>query len=227
MVPDALATRWNSRNRVVPDVATVGDPNTGFLTGQTQAFPNGPRYAEYRVGGTSLSCPVFAAIMALADQSAGMRHGFANPALYAHAGSQAFRDIADPASPMASIRVLFNNSLNPRLGLDFALRSYNQTGTLDVVAGYDDVTGSWLAERAGVPGRDVVGRSSERHGRAAVRGHPPNRSPPPSEPVRYGPTGRSAAWLARVLWEHEVAGSSPAAPTRICLLPETFNSRER
>ena len=26
-------------------------------------------------------------------------------------------------------------------------------------------------------------------------------------------TGRSAAWLAHVLWEHEVAGSNPAAPT--------------
>jgi subtilase family serine protease len=126
---------------VVPDVATVGDPNTGFLIGQTQAFPNGPRYAEYRIGGTSLSCPVFAAIMALADQAAGMQHGFANPALYSLAGGQAFRDIVDPASPMASIRVLFNNSLNPRQGLDFALRSYNQTGTLDVVPGYDDVTG--------------------------------------------------------------------------------------
>ena len=32
-------------------------------------------------------------------------------------------------------------------------------------------------------------------------------------PLRYCPqTGRGAAWLARVLWEHEVAGSNPAAP---------------
>ena len=28
-----------------------------------------------------------------------------------------------------------------------------------------------------------------------------------------GGTGCSAAWLARVLWVHEVAGSSPASPT--------------
>ena len=141
VVPDALATRWNGRNRVVPDVATVGDPNTGFIEGQTQAFPGGPKYGEYRIGGTSLSCPLFAAIMALADQEAGMHHGFANPALYAQAGGPAFRDIVDPPSTMASIRVLFNNSLNPRQGLDFALRTYNQTGTLDTTPGYDDVTG--------------------------------------------------------------------------------------
>lgn len=134
-------TRWNGSNQVVPDVAAVGDPNTGFLEGQTQAFPGGPRYGEYRIGGTSLSCPLFAAIMALADQAAGMHHGFANPALYSLAGSSAFRDIVDPVSPIASIRVLFNNSLNPHLGLNFALRSYDQTGTLDTGPGYDDVTG--------------------------------------------------------------------------------------
>ena len=141
VVPDALSSLWHAENRVVPDVSAVGDPNTGFLTGETQAFPNGPRYAEYRAGGTSLSCPLFAAIMALADQAAGMHHGFANPALYDHAGEAAFHDIIDPPSTMASIRVNFINFLNPRLGLDFALRTYNQTGTLDTGPGYDDVTG--------------------------------------------------------------------------------------
>ncbi len=110
-------------------------------TGETQAFPGGPRYAESESGGTSLSTPLFAAIMALADQAAGMHHGFANPALYALAGGPAFRDIVDPPSTIASVRVAFNNSLNPRLGLDFALRSYNQTGTLDTAPGYDDATG--------------------------------------------------------------------------------------
>ncbi len=28
-----------------------------------------------------------------------------------------------------------------------------------------------------------------------------------------GAPGRGAAWLARVLWEHEVGGSNPPAPT--------------
>ena len=141
VVPDALDSHWLAHNRVVPDVAAVGDPNTGFLEGQTQAFPGGPRYGEYRIGGTSLACPLFAAIMALADQSAGRHHGFANPALYALAGSAAFNDIVDPPTTMASIRVLFLNSLNPKAGIDYALRTYNQTGTLDTAPGYDDVTG--------------------------------------------------------------------------------------
>jgi subtilase family serine protease len=141
VVPDPLATRWNGRNRVVPDVAAVGDPTTGFLVGQTQAFGHGPRYAEYRIGGTSLSCPLFAAIMALADQAAGRHHGFANPLLYAFAGSNAFRDIVDPASPMGAVRTDFANSVNPHDGLAFTLRSLNQTGTLDTAPGYDDVTG--------------------------------------------------------------------------------------
>ena len=117
IVPDALATRWNGLNRVVPDVATVGDPTTGFLVGETQAFPSGaPRYAECRIGGTSLSCPVFAAIMALADQAKGIHHGFANPLLYSLAGSAAFRDIVDPPSPMAAVRTDWANFLNPHQG---------------------------------------------------------------------------------------------------------------
>jgi hypothetical protein len=31
--------------------------------------------------------------------------------------------------------------------------------------------------------------------------------------IYAGHTGRGAAWLARVLWEHEAGGSNPPAPT--------------
>ena len=40
------------------------------LIGQTQQFPEGAHYDEFRIGGTSLSSPIFAGLMALADQAA-------------------------------------------------------------------------------------------------------------------------------------------------------------
>ena len=57
--------------RGLPDVAALADPQTGLLVGQTQSFPDGNYYDEYRIGGTSLASPIFAGIMALADQKAG------------------------------------------------------------------------------------------------------------------------------------------------------------
>ena len=54
-----------------------------MLVGETQAFPDGIHYGEYRIGGTSLSSPLFAGVQALAAQAAGGRLGFANPTIYA------------------------------------------------------------------------------------------------------------------------------------------------
>jgi subtilase family serine protease len=142
VVPNKLAAWWGGSNRVVPDVAAVGDPNTGFLEGITQRFPNGVHYGEYRIGGTSLSSPLFAGMMALADDAAGMAHGFANPALYALAGTSAFHDIVSPAHPQAVVRANYANGVNKKDGVYFALRTMNQTGTLHTRPGYDDVTGN-------------------------------------------------------------------------------------
>lgn len=73
VVPKALATANNAAgNRVVPDIAAIADPNTGFLVGQTQTFPDGSeKYSEYRIGGTSLAAPVIAAVQALAQEARG------------------------------------------------------------------------------------------------------------------------------------------------------------
>src|SRR6266478_6870245 len=72
----------NLTGRGVPDVAALADPQTGLLVGQTQTFPEGVSYDEYRIGGTSVASPIFAGLMALADQKAGRAHGFANPLFY-------------------------------------------------------------------------------------------------------------------------------------------------
>ncbi|MBI3747245.1 MAG: S53 family peptidase [Chloroflexi bacterium] len=61
VVPDSISkTYGGAAMRVVPDVAAVGDPTTGMLVSQTQQFPDGTNaYSEYRIGGTSLSSPLF------------------------------------------------------------------------------------------------------------------------------------------------------------------------
>ena len=96
-MPDSLARKNQTRGnkgRVVPDISMVGDPNTGMLVGQTQTFPEGVSYDEYRIGGTSLSSPLFAGVMALADDVLGVHHGFINPTIYQKlAGTRAITDV--------------------------------------------------------------------------------------------------------------------------------------
>jgi subtilase family serine protease len=143
VVPSDLVHYFGGSGRVVPDVAAVGDPNTGFLIGITQQFSNGTRYGEYRIGGTSLSSPLMAGIMAVAQQRAGHALGFINPALYQayQADPGIVRDVTDPSTTIAVVRTNFVNSENNNAGKAYSLRTMNQTGTLDTRPGYDDVTG--------------------------------------------------------------------------------------
>ncbi|GHO62770.1 serine protease [Ktedonobacter sp. SOSP1-52] len=128
--------------RAIPDIAAIGDPNTGYLVGETQTFPDGSvKYAEYRIGGTSLSSPIMAGIMALADQAAGHPHGFANPLLYSLAGTASFTDIVSPVSPVAVVRANYVNSVDASAGTAYALRTMNQTLSLQTTPSYDDITG--------------------------------------------------------------------------------------
>ena len=143
VVPKKLAKRNGGKPaRVVPDVSLVGDPNTGMLIGQTQTFPDGTvKYSEYRLGGTSLSSPLMAGVMALADQQAGRHHGFANPALYAQYGTPAYRDTVAPDQPIAVVRNDFVNFVDDTDGVTTSLRTFDQTESLATKPGYDDVTG--------------------------------------------------------------------------------------
>jgi subtilase family serine protease len=142
VVPKKLAKAQGGKPaRVVPDVSLVGDPNTGMLVGQTQTFPDGVRYGEYRIGGTSLSSPLMAGVMALADQQAGMHHGFANPALYAQYGTPAYRDTVAPDQPIAVVRNDSVNGVDAGDRIATSLRTFDQTQSLHTSPGYDDVTG--------------------------------------------------------------------------------------
>jgi subtilase family serine protease len=126
--------------RGVPDVAAVADPQTGYLVGQTQTFPDGAYYDEYRLGGTSLASPLFAGIMALAQQQAGRSFGFANPLFYANAGH--FYDVKSVKTAVA--RRNYVNSVDDSAGTVDALRTfddYSGSPTQHTNPGWDDVTG--------------------------------------------------------------------------------------
>lgn len=144
VVPSSLSGYFGGTpKRVVPDISADGDPSTGFLIGYTQLFPgNVPKYSEQRIGGTSLSSPLIAALVALGDQTAGHRHGFLNPGLYSIAGSpDAFHDIVGTAQQVAMVRNDYNNNVDPSGGVTTTLRTTGQLETLHILPGYDDATG--------------------------------------------------------------------------------------
>ncbi|MCQ4207094.1 S53 family peptidase [Streptomyces longispororuber] len=145
VVPGALAKANGGVNRVVPDIAAIADPNTGFLVGQTQTLPDGSLgYDEYRIGGTSLAAPVIAGVQALAQQTRGGHPlGFANPSIYARYGSPLYHDVTDHPvkGELAVARVDFANSYDASEGLLTSVRSLGEDASLKAVRGYDDVTG--------------------------------------------------------------------------------------
>jgi subtilase family serine protease len=152
VVPSQVFNVQGRTGRALPDVSAFADPNTGYLIGQTQTFPDGSvAYAEYRIGGTSLSCPIMAGIMALADQARGSPHGFANAALYA-LDSSAYNDVTDPRGTVAAVRVDYFDFVSPSSGpLRYSLRTMNQTLSLRTTPGWDDVTGRGTPTAAFVP----------------------------------------------------------------------------
>lgn len=127
-------------SRQVPDVGLDADPNTGMLVGETQTFPDGVYYDEYRIGGTSLASPLFAGMTALTVQQAGHGLGLANPSIYT-ARSTAFTDVkGNPATP-GVVRADFANSVDSSNGVTYSVRTFGQDSSLATTNGYDNVTG--------------------------------------------------------------------------------------
>jgi subtilase family serine protease len=130
----------NLTGRGVPDVAALADPQQGLLVGQTQTFPDGAYYDEYRIGGTSLASPIFAGLMALVDQKAGHAHGFANPLFYAN--PSAFYDVGSVKTAVA--RRNFVNGVDASNGTSDFLRTlddYSGSTSQHTGTGWDNVTG--------------------------------------------------------------------------------------
>ena len=144
----------------------LADPNTGMLYGETYAISGDAlvddgctklsaqqlEYCERRIGGTSLASPLFAGVLALADQARATKVlgpvGFVNPALYTTARS----GLVDVKAPEAPTAVLRNVEVDPTTLLT-TLRTINSVPSAsgDVIEGadtslrttdrYDNVTG--------------------------------------------------------------------------------------
>ncbi|HYA67110.1 MAG TPA: S53 family peptidase, partial [Acidimicrobiales bacterium] len=171
VVPSAMADRdaaevGSNAMRVVPDISMDADPGTGFLEGLTQSFPDGVRYGQVRSGGTSLSTPLFAGVVALADQAAGGSLGFLNPALYGmrSADPAVIIDVV-PRGALAQDEVSYADGIDASGGLISTTRVDDYQGVesyctstgctsrpiiLSARAGYDDMTG------LGTPGPGFV-----------------------------------------------------------------------
>jgi subtilase family serine protease len=142
-VPTSISEYYGSTPmRAVPDIAMVGDPNTGMIVGETQVFPDGTYWDQYRIGGTSLSSPLLAGVVALANQVHRHPLGFINPLYYKLLGTRALHDIVAPTSPVAQVRTDYTNFLDNSQGKFWRLQTVDvQTSTLHDTSGYDDETG--------------------------------------------------------------------------------------
>lgn len=131
----------HSAYRQVPDVGLDADPTTGMLVGETQTFPDGKYYDEYRIGGTSLASPLFAGMTALKLQNGGGAGlGLLNPTIYSSAG-KAFTDVSGPGADAGNVRVDYANGVDGSNGLVYSVRTFDQDSSLKVTPGYDNVTG--------------------------------------------------------------------------------------
>jgi subtilase family serine protease len=167
VVPNALSeVNGSTPMRVEPDVSMDADPATGFLEGETQTFPDGVYYDQYRIGGTSVSSPLLAGVTARADETAGHALGFLNADLYGIAHRSGAYDDIGPAGKQLQSRPDFVNSIDDTDGITFTDRIIdyegpdqfcdsngnctNNTVALHATPGYDNMTG------LGSPGANFV-----------------------------------------------------------------------
>jgi subtilase family serine protease len=158
-------------HRVTPDISMVGDPYTGFLYGETYTIAGDPisdqgcvkltkttEYCEPSIGGTSLSSPLFAGVLALVNQARFQHHksavGFVNPALYSFdtgnpdKSTAPISKVKKPASPTAVLRGYPTDDTLVRVVTINSTENAKGTAVIEGVdssykaaAGYDEITG--------------------------------------------------------------------------------------
>lgn len=130
-------------DRVVPDVSADADANTGILQIDTVHTRRGDRFREFVDGGTSLSAPLVAGILADAQQGQASGFGFVNPAVYSLSGTSAIHDVlpVTSATPPADHGAFCPKALCGIQAVslfDSQLHAYTDQVT---APGYDTMTG--------------------------------------------------------------------------------------
>jgi subtilase family serine protease len=150
--------------RLLPDISWIADPYTGVVVDLTD---NGvyPPLEWFPIGGTSVSCPMFSALWAIANQEAGTALGQAAQYVYS-LPSSTITDIvpvgsstnvtgtvtdasgvtsysaSDLAAPLDGITVFYDALWNVPLNQGLvALVSFGTDTHLETAPGWDDVTG--------------------------------------------------------------------------------------
>ena len=144
--------------RLVPDIGWLADPFTGVEFIMTD--PTSGQLSVGTVGGTSLACPMFSAIMAIASEKAGHGLGQAAQSLYSLPAG-AVTDITGPssannvtglidgspisadalASPLGSTTSDFSALYNSPFSTSWFVITFGTDTSLTTGSGWDNVTG--------------------------------------------------------------------------------------
>ena len=150
--------------RLLPDVAWIADPYTGVVVDLTENDVYPPR-EWFAIGGTSVACPMFSALWAIADQEAGTPLGQASQYVYSmpsstitdivpvgsktnvagvvadSTGTTAY-SVSDLAQPLDGTKVFYDALWNVPLNQGTVqLVTFGTDTHLQTAPGWDDVTG--------------------------------------------------------------------------------------
>ena len=145
VVPAALAKRPDgTAGRTVPDLAVMGDAETGMAIGYTQRFPGGTtKYSERRVASSTASTALVAALIVLANDLGGGPLGFVNPLLYQRWRTKRslFRDVVRHGGVTPGVRVDHVNGATSAGGVRHVLKVFEEWGENVPRRGYDTASG--------------------------------------------------------------------------------------
>jgi subtilase family serine protease len=154
--------------RKLPDISWLADPFTGGVIAITEpGYGPSPIYQVY--GGTSLACPMFSGLWAIANQAAGVDLGQASPylykatagtitdilpvgsttnvkAVYTENGRVTKESAASLAQPLETTKTYISGIWNYPYEQDFAyVLTFGTDTGLKTAPGWDDVTGLGVA----------------------------------------------------------------------------------